>query len=150
MKEVEYRSWHKNKMIYNCNIIAGKFAIEENPKESKRIINEDGEHYYNAWAEYKVYNSPLMQYTGIKDKNGEKIFEGDILRFSDKLNWYCIKAKLAFLYNDKETIEEIINNHNKYPFEDRIINMPECYDWLLSSEIKDYWEIIGNIYETPI
>lgn len=77
-----------------------------------------------------------MQFTGLKDSKGVDIYEGDVLQFSDKAEWY----KSEFL--SKEEIEQ-------RPYERRVVQMIECYEWMLSDEIQCYWEVIGNIYENP-
>jgi len=33
--------------------------------------------------------------------------------------------------------------------EQRVVDCLGDYDWLLSSEIQTYWEVIGNIHENP-
>ena len=68
----------------------------------------------------------VMQYTGLKDKNGVEIYEGDILKIFDKN--YEVKVKIVGGY--KVFID--------YGFPDEH-NGP-C----------NYWsEVIGNIYENP-
>ncbi len=90
----------------------------------------------------------LMQYTGLKDKNGVEIYEGDIVQFADKWEWHRGAFAGGFLATDKD-VDEVKNDHLKYPYERRTVKIPESYAWLLSSEIQRYWEVIGNIYENP-
>ena len=77
----------------------------------------------------------LMQSTGLVDKNGKEIFEGDILacKTDDEvinLNIFWDEEHALFMfeskkYNEQEPLAELVEN-NTYPF-----------------------EIIGNIYENP-
>jgi len=66
----------------------------------------------------------LMQYTGLKDKNGKEIYEGDIIREDFNKQLY-----------------EVCYNMGSYTAECR------GYRFQLFT-IKDF-EIIGNIYENP-
>jgi hypothetical protein len=76
--------------------------------------------------------------SGIVDKNEAPIFEGDTLRFTDKWEWW--RCSLGFY--SPETREAVLNDHEKYPYEERTVELPRDYGWLLSSEIQTYWEII--------
>lgn len=77
----------------------------------------------------------LMQSTGLHDKNGKEIFEGDILGVDTdeeivNLNIYWDSKHALFMfeskkYNEKDLLAELVED-NTYPF-----------------------EIIGNIYENP-
>ena len=95
------------------------------------IIDED-----SVAGEWIVNNDiHLMQSTGLLDKNGKEIFEGDILAFETndevinvKIFWDEKHALFMFRsekYNEEEPLAELVEA-NTYPF-----------------------EIIGNIYENP-
>lgn len=76
----------------------------------------------------------LMQFTGIKDKNGKEIYEGDIVK-----------------YKLEEKIFTDITSLNKFfacfGLEDDTGDWFCSFDWLLENVGKDGFEVIGNIYE---
>ena len=89
-----------------------------------------------------------QQYTGLKDKNGKEIYEGDILQFSNKWEWWRSKFGGGMLASEKD-YNEVLTDHVKYPYERRVVEIPMDYSWLLSSEIQIYWEVVGNIFQNP-
>lgn len=96
------------------------------------IIDED-----SVAGDWIVNNDlHLMQSTGLKDKNGKEIFEGDIVQFED-----CYEVS-DFLYINTGIIEWCqggfhVTNRDSVLMED-----------LLDGDSLDV-TIIGNIYENP-
>jgi hypothetical protein len=89
------------------------------------------------WVIYGVGSKPILvrarwlaedlQYTGLKDKNGKEIYEGDIYRQT---------------WNGETIIGKIIyGNMARYWI--------EPYENYTIGEIKITGEVIGNIYENP-
>lgn len=107
MKEIKFRAWDKacNKMWIPND--GDKVRINLNGS----IVVED------CWA---TENTVLMQYTGIKDKNGKEIYEGDILNHIG-----------TFQGNFLTVVEDILNILYE-------ISSP-------GGKVK----VIGNIYENP-
>ena len=80
-----------------------------------------------------VYADTLGQYTGLTDKNGKKIFEGDIVQY------YGTYALEVF----------IENGHTKIRWFDTVMNGE--YDELFFGfdEALGECEVIGNIHDNP-
>src|SRR5690606_12438451 len=78
----------------------------------------------------------VMQYTGLKDKNGKEIYEGDILagREVHQDNFFCIvKWGPGGFYG------HTVPGYNHFK--------PITY--MMEAEGTQYNEVIGNIYENP-
>ncbi len=99
--------------------------------ESKAGKCIDGIHPNDA------YNVELMQYTGLKDKNGVEIYEGDIVSIQYD--------------NDQPTIHEVVWCGIDYPAFDFQPQLNcECNGFSHYHNDPDtIVEVIGNIYENP-
>lgn len=78
---------------------------------------------------------------GIKDRNFKDIHFGDTLRFADKVEWYRgeYTAKVAF---GSMTREDALKEIESRPYEERLVESVQDYEWLLSSDIQTYWEVV--------
>lgn len=94
------------------------------------------------WQPIKVIPETVGQFTGLTDKNGKKIFEGDVLRFTDRRVWYTNKL---FMLSESEKIKKLAD-FIELPYIDRVVEIPRIYDWCFESD-KSYWEIIKNIHD---
>lgn len=88
--------------------------------------------YRATYGGKDISNMTLMQSTGLKDKNGKLIYEGDILSVEDE------KMKLQIKWSKNAWRHE-------WQSWDKSIPLPLCEQDFLSV----YCEIIGNIYENP-
>lgn len=123
MREIKFKAFHKNKKeMYKVFSFCNEFIkVVTDIDLVEKFTIDDFE--------------PLMQYTGLKDKNGAEIYEGDIIQFQStegqgliKKVWFCDKKCSLMIGN--LTYENLTESGFFQP-----------------SEL--IFELIGNIYENP-
>jgi hypothetical protein len=115
MRVIKFRAWDSA----NAKMI----QVKELRQTTERYLNN---------GELKYFDYPLMQYTGLKDKNGKEIYEGDILKRGDlggEVYWQEAMSRYV--------IDSCSGNRQP--------------DKALALELfpAKLFEVIGNIYENP-
>ena len=95
------------------------------------VIDEDS--WGNEWLSNNDLN--LMQSTGLRDKSGKEIFEGDILKVTNLASWLEVVS-----FNEKKAM--FVSKETK-----REVEETPLYD-LFNTDIFEV-EIIGNIHTNP-
>jgi len=129
MREIKFRAWDGKNMIMPCshayyqNYLSFCGNIVQKSREGMDCFGGG-----DRWS--RVENLTLMQFTGLKDKNGVDIYEGDICQF-DNEDLFIVKMS--------DWIEFYVE----------WIDEPECED-----QARDFYrieksKIIGNIHQNP-
>ena len=116
MREILFRMYDGVKMVYDGLVIYNGELYED----------------WRAFEDGIKSDNPLMQYTGLDDKNGVKIFEGDVVRYLNSIesgNGVVIFDTCAFLFNWIDIDET-----------DSLLRYFQCSEEL---------EVIGNVHDNP-
>ncbi len=124
-------------VLYN-SVKIRNLVIREIPEEDVQdIADELTTLVMNNFVLDRVIKRP----TEIKDRNGKMIHFGDTMIFADKLEWYKGDYFIDILAG-RMTGEEAKQKINEKPYETRKVESVEDYEWLLSSEIQSWWEVV--------
>lgn len=108
MRELKFRVWSEEDKQYRSDIRVSDLVIDIDGAPST-IYSAEGDRF------------DIEQYTGLKDKSGEEIYEGDIVRVSYGYNYEVRQFRTGAWR----------------------IGRDDLYTWADSSEV------IGNIHESP-
>ena len=128
-REIKYRAWLKEekKMVIVETIDFSEKSIQY--LEKNEIIDA-----YLLRTTF-LEDIELMQYTGIKDKNGKEIYEGDILKYK-----FPYDRRLKHV-----SLVKFIETEASFGLKDIYGNEIPLY----RITANNYFEVIGNIYENP-
>lgn len=133
-KRTDNGEWVEGSLLTETHDIAGN--IEKRCKISDITYGQDDEGFaiYMSGVEEYVDQSTVGEWTGLTDKNGVKIFEGDVVRFkrTDALGWTRERVGQV-LYYDTLPIFYVLSTTG------------DAWDWCVCEDI----EVIGNIYDNP-
>ena len=141
MREIKFRG--KNQQ--------GKWIVGEilSLSKHKYIAPQDGDWFdFIPWVDDNIFHAPdsdeyevdqdtIGQYTGLHDKNGKEIYEGDII--------------LHYASNGEPMEHQVYYLDSETRFATKLIG----YDFLDEGELTQRWldevgfEVIGNIYDNP-
>jgi uncharacterized phage protein (TIGR01671 family) len=134
--KIRYWSYHHRIMEYptliNINCKSGSvYSVTPIPDPQERFKDGMVPHYPR--------DGVLMQYTGLKDKNGVEIYEGDIVEHKYKSSNGDIKTKIYI----------IIYHLGCFYCAEHKGNFSSSVGYYTTLVNGNGLEIIGNIYENP-
>ena len=120
MREIKFRAWDKEdeRMVYTD---WGSFRNWYNESIGGKVVvnrGRDGE---------KLRMSEPMQFTGLHDKNGKEIWEGDVVRTTSPSDALTFRVGII-------------------EYREGYFSVGGWYPWTRNAEAC---EVLGNIYENP-
>lgn len=133
MREIKFRAWDKKNKVMHDRVQAGC-----NQQNISFVCHSVWDKDLKEWVHFDDYCGEIMQYTGLKDKNGKEIFEGDIIKLSylssldnnEKVSLYKVEEMQNGYYAIKEVTDKQRGDSGLF------LHFKRC-------------EVVGNIYDNP-
>jgi len=152
MREIEFRGKKK--------YIPGYFGCSKDKKDGEWVYGDLERHRIDElvrihsysedktyYRQYDVDPNTVGQFTGLLDKNGKKIYEGDIIfaEFSDKSSGYSIVG-----WNEETASFGLMDSYS-YESKREGYDFPEFKNNVLLAFLEKtiVFEVSGNIHDTP-
>lgn len=140
MRELKFRIWVKDEERYYDESDDESYQIIPNGQVvyTSEVYEEDGVFYRDTTN--ATDNVIIEQYTGLKDKNGKEIYEGDIVE-----QFVCGVHQFKGKECGRKTLWQVRWNEEECCFELHYLSGSLFGDSMMSN--SDEYEVIGNIHE---
>lgn len=120
MREIKFKA----KRVDNGEWVEGYYLLNET---TKIVVSQT----WDSWLTYEVIPETISQYTGLKDKLGNEIYENDIVKF--------------------DSIETFIVKYDYTSFKLEQIDKQYCDEMsMFYHRIPTMFEVIGNVFDKEV
>ena len=135
-REIKFRIWDN----YTNRFVT---CVYETNKDCYLFIGRSGYvtafNCYGEEIDFQDGRFIIQQYTGLKDKNGKEIYEGDIVTFKPKSS----KGPFWVIRYDSEHTMYVAKQNDWYVRLDCETDLP------LPLKIEETIRVVGNVFENP-
>ena len=135
----------------------------DNNEWSYGDLIQDGRGYVGVWAQtpsavnYEVEPETVGQYTGLTDKNGKRIFEGDIIRYCERFDYQMYQESIedpeaygGELYSPAFSIGAVVyytDDFSGFDISNHNFDSNGLSELMCSGDY--FYEVIGNLWDNP-
>ncbi len=141
MREIRFRCWYNEKMWYAIP----KIQFRESGIHNVHL-NNDPDDFCDAsdtWTGSDEYH--LMQYTGLKDKNGVEIYEGDFIKYRNP--WFLREFIVREVKWCPLSLRFSLSKPNFSPGDDFCVGRDAVFDGVIVGNIYEHADLLENNHE---